>query len=87
MILAGRYGYTRPEGGFFLWLNVGQFGGGLEAVKTLWKDCGVKLLPGRYLARDDADGTNPAVDFIRVAMVQDLATTEEALKRIVETLK
>jgi len=87
MILAGRYGYTRPEGGFFLWLNVGQFGGGLEAVKTLWKDCGVKLLPGRYLARDDADGTNPAVDFIRVAMVQDLVTTEEALKRIVETLK
>ncbi|MHA1165620.1 MAG: aminotransferase class I/II-fold pyridoxal phosphate-dependent enzyme, partial [Alphaproteobacteria bacterium] len=86
-ILAGRYGYTRPAGGFFLWLDVGQYGGSLEAVKTLWKDCGVKLLPGRYLARDAADGANPGADFVRVAMVEDLATTEEALKRIVETLK
>jgi len=56
-------------------------------VKTLWKGCGVKLLPGRYLARDAADGANPGADFVRVAMVEDLATTEEALKRIVETLK
>lgn len=86
-ILAGRYGYTRPQGAFFLWLNVGQFGGSEEAVKTLWKGCGVKLLPGRYLARDEADGTNPGADFVRVAMVDDLATTQEALERIVATLK
>lgn len=85
-ILDGRYGYTRPDGGFFLWLDVSQYGGSLEAVKTLWKDCGVKLLPGRYLARDNADGTNPGADFVRVAMVRDLATTVEALKRIVKTL-
>ena len=85
-ILDGRYGYTRPDGGFFLWLDVGQFGGSLEAVKTLWKDCGVKLLPGRYLARDGDDGENPGADFVRLAMVDDLATTKDALKRIVETL-
>lgn len=85
-ILEGRYGYSRPEGGFFLWLNVAHYGGSIEAVKTLWKDCGVKLLPGRYLARDEDDGSNPGADFVRVAMVQDIATTEEALKRIVETL-
>ncbi len=86
-ILEGRYGYSRPAGGFFLWLNVAHYGGGVEAVKTLWKDCGVKLLPGRYLARDGDDGKNPGADFVRVAMVQEHGTHEEALKRIVETLK
>lgn len=86
-ILAGRYGYSRPPGGFFLWLDVSPFGGSEDAVKTLWKGCGVKLLPGRYLARDEADGTNPGADFVRVAMVDDLATTQEALERIVATLK
>ncbi len=56
-------------------------------MKTLWKGCGVKLLPGRFLARDNADGTNPGADYVRVAMVQDLAVTQTALDRIVETLK
>ncbi len=56
-------------------------------MKTLWKECGVKLLPGRYLARDEADGTNPGENFVRVAMVHDLATTEDALTRITGTLK
>jgi N-succinyldiaminopimelate aminotransferase len=86
-ILNGLYGYRRPEGGFFLWLDVGKFGGSERAVKTLWKECGVKLLPGRYLARDEAGGSNPGESFVRVAMVQDLATTEDALARITGTLK
>jgi aspartate/methionine/tyrosine aminotransferase len=86
-ILAGKYGYRRPDGGFFLWLDFGEFGGSEAAVKTLWKECGVKLLPGRYLARDEADGTNPGENFVRVAMVHDLATTEDALTRITGTLK
>ncbi len=86
-ILAGRFGYKRPEGGFFLWLDVSEFGGSEAAVKTLWKECGVKLLPGRYIARDEADGTNPGEKYVRVAMVEDLATTEDALTRIAGTLK
>jgi len=86
-ILEGRFGYSRPAGGFFLWLDVGEYGGSLEAVKTLWKECGVKLLPGRFLARDESNGTNPGADFVRVAMVEDLATTEDALNRIARTLK
>jgi N-succinyldiaminopimelate aminotransferase len=86
-ILDGQYGYRRPEGGFFLWLNVGDFGGSEEAVKTLWKECGVKLLPGRFLAREEIDGTNCAENFVRVAMVHDLTTTDNALNRIVSTLK
>ena len=86
-ILGNRYGYRRPDGGFFLWLDTSDFGDSEDVVKTLWKDCGVKLLPGNYLARAGADGSNPGDGFVRVAMVQDLETTEDALTRIVGALK
>jgi N-succinyldiaminopimelate aminotransferase len=84
--LKGRYGYRRPAGGFFLWLDLGRQGGGETAVTTLWKGCGVKLLPGSYLARDGAGGINPGTNHARVALVHDAATTGEALARIVATL-
>jgi aspartate/methionine/tyrosine aminotransferase len=85
-VLQGRYGYRRPQGGFFLWLDMAPFGGGEEAVKTLWKGCGVRLLPGKYLARTGASGANPGVNHVRVALVHDSSTTGEALERIVATL-
>ncbi len=50
-ILGPRYGYRRPGGAFFLWLNLAKFGGGERAATTLWKDCGVRVLPGAYLAQ------------------------------------
>ena len=84
-ILEGRYGYRRPQGAFFLWLNMADFGGGEAAATTLWKGCGVRVLPGTYLARDEPDGTNPARDYVRVALVHDRDTTREALTRIVAT--
>lgn len=64
-LLAGRYGYKRPAGSFFLWLDMNASGGGEAATKTLWKGCGVKVLPGRYLAHGEADGINPGMDFVR----------------------
>jgi aspartate/methionine/tyrosine aminotransferase len=85
-MLAGRYNYTRPEGGFFLWLDVSKFGGGRNATLTLWKDEGLKVVPGEFLAQDDHLGRNPGRDYIRVAMVHDLPTTRDALERIVKTL-
>lgn len=85
-VLGDRYGYRRPEGGFFLWLDLKRQGGGETAVTTLWKGCGVRLLPGSYLARDGADGINPGRDHARVALVHDPKTTGEALARIVATL-
>jgi aspartate/methionine/tyrosine aminotransferase len=85
-VLQGRYGYRRPQGAFFLWLDMAAHGGGEEAVKTLWKGCGVRLLPGKYLARTGASGANPGVNHVRVALVHDSATTGEALGRIVATL-
>lgn len=85
-IIGGRYGYTRPAGGFFLWLDVAEFGGSEIVTKRLWQEAGVRVVPGRYLAREQADGSNPGADYIRVAMVQDSATTAEALHRLVAVL-
>jgi N-succinyldiaminopimelate aminotransferase len=85
-IVGRRYGYRRPGGAFFLWLNLADFGGGEGAATTLWKECGVKVLPGAYLARTEPDGGNPGRDYVRVALVHDADTTREALTRIVATL-
>jgi aspartate/methionine/tyrosine aminotransferase len=85
-IIGNRYGYRRPPGGFFLWLDVAANGGSEEATVKLWRDGGVRVLPGRYIARDQQDGFNPGADYIRVAMVHDQETTAEALHRIVEIL-
>jgi N-succinyldiaminopimelate aminotransferase len=83
-VLKGRFGYRRPAGGFFLWLDVKELGGGEQATLAIWKRCGVKVIPGVYLAHEDRNGVNPGRDFIRVALVHDAATVREALTRIVE---
>ncbi len=85
-VLGQRYGYRRPQGGFFLWLNMDCAGGGELAAKTLWKACGVKVLPGGYLARVDSNGRNPGQAYVRVALVHDASVTRQGLTRIVETL-
>lgn len=85
-IIGHRYGHRRPAGGFFLWLDVSAQGGSERAALSLWREAGVRVLPGRYIAREQADGSNPGADFIRVAMVHDEKTTAEALHRIVAVL-
>ena len=85
-IIGDRYGYKRPAGGFFLWLDVSQQGGSEVVTRRLWAEAGVRVVPGRYLAREQADGSNPGADFIRVAMVQNNETTADALHRLVELL-
>jgi aspartate/methionine/tyrosine aminotransferase len=85
-IIGNRYGYYRPAGGFFLWLDVTAQGGDEAVALRLWKEAGLRVVPGRYLARDGADGANPGEGFIRVAMVQDNATTAEALHRLAAVL-
>lgn len=85
-ILGSRYGYHRPAGGFCLWLDVSAHGGDEAATVKLYKEGGVRVIPGSYLARVQADGSNPGAGYIRVAMVQDSETTAEALHRLVQTL-
>src|SRR5205085_6575349 len=85
-IIGDRYGYRRPAGGFFLWLDVAAQGGDEAVTLRLWREAGLRVVPGRYLARDQADGLNPGQGYIRVAMVQDQETTAEALHRLVAAL-
>jgi len=85
-IIGGRYGYHRPAGGFLLWLDVSAHGGDEAVTLRLWREAGLRVVPGRYLAREQADGSNPGAGYIRVALVQDQATTAEALHRLVGVL-
>ena len=85
-IVGDRYRYRRPVGGFFLWLDVSPQGGSEAATLRLWREAGLRVVPGRYLAREQADGSNPGADYIRVAMVQNNEITAEAMHRLVAVL-
>lgn len=74
-ILGDLPGYRSPPAGFFLWLPVPD---GEAAAIDIYRRTGVRVLPGAYLARDDASG-NPGKGFIRVALVADAATVEAGL--------
>ncbi len=82
-IIGDRYAYRRPAGGFFLWLDVAAQGGSEAATLRLWRQAGLRVVPGRYLARERSDGSNPGADYIRVAMVQNNEITAEAMHRLV----
>ncbi|MEO0391776.1 MAG: aminotransferase class I/II-fold pyridoxal phosphate-dependent enzyme [Pseudomonadota bacterium] len=68
-----------PAGGFFAWLKVGD---SLAMTEKLWREQGLRVLPGAFLGKDSGDGTNPGADYIRVALVHDLATVKEVMGRL-----
>lgn len=74
-IFAGLDGYMPPKAGFFLWLPVPD---GEAAALKLWRETGVRVLPGAYLAQGVA-GENPASGYIRVALVAPAEETRAAL--------
>ncbi|MDP6707971.1 MAG: aminotransferase class I/II-fold pyridoxal phosphate-dependent enzyme [Alphaproteobacteria bacterium] len=82
-VLGNRFGFYRPAGGFFLWLDVGD---GEAAARKLWTEAAVRVLPGTYLTAPESDGPDPGHEYIRLALVPDLEITGEALRRIAETL-
>jgi N-succinyldiaminopimelate aminotransferase len=77
--LGDRYGFYRPAGGFFLWLDVGD---GEQAALRLWRDAAIRVLPGGYTARAANAGVNPGSEYIRLAIVHDEATLDAAFARI-----
>ena len=77
-ILGNISGVSTPEAGFFLWL---PYRDGEEAAVKLWREEGLRVLPGRYLAQD-VNGQNPGHNYIRVALVADKAHTEQGLLKI-----
>ena len=82
-MLAGRFGFFRPEGGFFLWLDVGD---GEKAALTLWRDAALRTLPGAYTSRTNPGRENPGQRYIRVALVHDDAMVEAGLNRMLSVL-
>ncbi len=66
-------------------------GDGETAARRLWAEAGVKALPGRYMARAEAAGggdaaATPGDGFLRLALVHDPATVEDACRRIAHSL-
>ena len=85
-VLGNKGGFYRPDGGFYLWLEVGD---GESFTKTLWSAEGVRVLPGRYLGHDAVAGekaSNPGTPYVRVALVGEESETETALRRIARCL-
>jgi aspartate/methionine/tyrosine aminotransferase len=79
-------GPVTPEAGFFLWLNIEKWGDAVSVTKDLWRDIGVKVLPGSFLASNQSDGSNPGKNYIRVGLVAHLEQTEIALERLANWL-
>jgi N-succinyldiaminopimelate aminotransferase len=67
-----------PEGAFYLWLDVRD---GQSFSKKILEKEGLIVLPGSYLSTE-VNGFNPGEKYVRIALVYDFETTEEALKRI-----
>ena len=89
-VLGNRFGFRKPDGGFFLWLDVGD---GEAAARTLWAEAGLRVLPGGYMCGDAAAAqnggsaaANPGAAHIRVALIYGPEITEAALRRIADLL-
>ena len=67
--------FRLPDAGFFLWLPVED---GEAAALKLWRETGVRVLPGAYLSRD-VNGENPGKGYIRVALVAPKEETQRGL--------
>ena len=77
----------RPGGGFFLWLDVGD---GEAMALRLWREAGVRVLPGATMGRETVPGerrSNPGFAYIRLALVNDLSTITAALERVRDCLE
>jgi len=82
-IFGSQFGFYVPDGGFFLWLDVGD---SREAARAIWQEGGIKVLPGTFLGHRGRDSCNPGDRYIRVALVHERATTANALSRIFDIL-
>ncbi|NAO50754.1 succinyldiaminopimelate transaminase [Pseudomonas syringae] len=69
----------RPDGGFYLWPNVGTDDAAF--CRDLFVDQHVTAVPGSYLSRE-VDGVNPGAGRVRLALVASLAECIEAAERI-----
>jgi N-succinyldiaminopimelate aminotransferase len=57
----------------------------VSTALELWRQEGVRVLPGAYMGRENELGknqSNPGFSYVRVALVSDLSTIITALERV-----
>jgi aspartate/methionine/tyrosine aminotransferase len=82
-VLGDRFGFYRPPGGFFLWLDVGD---SERVAAALWREAAIRTLPGLYLGRAGADGNHPGARYLRIALVHEPDVIADALDQLVRLL-
>lgn len=90
-VLGNTPGYFSPEAGFFLWLDVAAMGAGDGeiAAMRLWREAGVRALPGAYLSRpipEHLGGGDPGTRFLRLALVAPAEQVRRGLTAVREVL-
>ncbi|ASK26585.1 succinyldiaminopimelate transaminase [Neisseria chenwenguii] len=70
-----------PDASFYVWLKVPD-GDDLAFAKRLWSEAAIQVLPGRFLARETAQG-NPGEGYVRIALVADVESCVKAAETIV----
>ncbi|UOM33577.1 aminotransferase class I/II-fold pyridoxal phosphate-dependent enzyme [Acuticoccus sp. I52.16.1] len=75
-------GAVTPAGGFCLWLAVGD---DVAVTEALWREKGVKVIPGSLLASGEG-ADNPGAGHIRLALVAPYEETREGLTRVAALL-
>ncbi|MBU6377854.1 MAG: succinyldiaminopimelate transaminase [Gammaproteobacteria bacterium] len=83
-ILAPRLVCHAPQGGFYLWAQVG--GDDELWTRELFARQNVTVLPGSYLARATG-GLNPGAGRVRISLVAELDECVEAARRIVRFIE
>ena len=81
-ILGNMPGYMSPQAGFFLWLRVGD---GEDCALRLWREAGIRSLPGKYLSRpvpDALGGGDPGSEYVRLALVAPAAEVRRGLEAV-----
>ena len=73
-------GVRLPDAGFYLWARVPD-GDDVRFARDLYTSQAVTVLPGSYMAREDA-GRNPGAGYVRMALVAATAECVEAARRI-----
>ncbi len=76
-------GVDVPDATFYIWLSVKD---AVAFTCKLYQEYNLKVLPGEFLARRDANGHNPGEGYVRIALVENEARTRDALNRIKDAL-
>lgn len=79
-ILQTQFEVSLPEASFYIWLRIPD-GDDLRFTQELFRHTGVQVLPGRFFARDTAQG-NPGKGYVRIALVDEVAQCVAAAQRI-----